>query len=893
MQKRDAGATTVTRAFLFTDLEQSTAAWEAHPDRMADAMRSHDEIVARLLDKHGGSMVKHMGDGVIAAFGATVDAVACAVALQFALADMPVRTRMGIHLGVVEARDDDYFGPTMNRSARVMGIAHGGQILISGAAETALTGVETPFTLRSLGDHRLKGLRRAEPIFQVEAAGLRGDFPPVNSLNSIIGNLPAAPDLVGRAEVLDHVERALTEESFVALVGPGGVGKTSLAVAAAAAVDHETPDGTWLIDFTDTRPNDLARVIVEVVGLGDGSESSPQEALETGLASRRARLVLDNCEAVAGEVGQLIDALAAAAPHTRVLVTSRVRIPSAITHVVAVDPLAVDSSAVDLFMLRAEEARAGALSEEDRPAVAELCRALDGLPLAIELAASRVKVLSPGDILDRLDRRFALLKSSTDRSHTLLATLEWSFDLLHAEDQNLFVRLGSFRSPFDLSAAMAVARDDADEFDVLESLTNLVDSSLIITAEEDGETVYRRLESVREFAALRLADSEFEGEARLQHLSEMERFSERTATEMLTDACRMAADRAARRMPDIRHAVAYATDNDPAAAQRIVESLWMALALNGQPGDAAAWLTELVDRLDGVAGFEETLSKALARGCDFHFQSGDHGQSAAWAERSIELAEEHGFDPPGLALMRRATARVFAGDVTSALLDCDHALAQADRMSTMPHYMGALGVLVAMCGETERGQSLARLAIEDARKKGPHRLVTALLNLNLATPPESADERIERSLEGIAAARLLRSRPHENAGARALAMAKIDRGDDDAAATVLEALLLAEEVGHRSGVVELAEQLSMLVGDAVPFEAAMLLSVAAAHRDDLKIPTTPAERKKLDSCRESLRSTLGAERYADASAAIGVGTILDLADLSSEVFDLWTVRRAS
>ncbi|HEY6325084.1 MAG TPA: adenylate/guanylate cyclase domain-containing protein, partial [Candidatus Cybelea sp.] len=518
-----------TVTLLFTDVEGSTQHWEEQPDEMGPALRRHDGLLRTAIEAHGGHVFKTMGDQFCAAFARPSDAVAAAADAQRALAAEDWNTvgglqvRMALHSGATDERDGDYFGSPVNRVARLLAIAHGGQTIVSGVTALHLRGLLSDHTeLRDLGEHRLKDLTEAEHVWQLVAPGLPDTFPPLLSLGSLPNNLPRqVTALVGREEVLAEIESLVQGHPLVTLVGTGGVGKTRLALQAGADLLDGAADGVWFIELAQL--NDAALIVNTIAatfGLREQANSSLLEVLLQYLRPRRLLLILDNCEHLIEEVAKIADAMLRAAPQVRLLATSREPLRIGGEHVYRVPSLAVPSSdvltseealnygAVALFVQRARGSDAKfILSDDNVPTVAEICRRLDGIALAIELAAARVKILSPRQLAQKLDERFRVLsggsRTALPRQQTMHALIDWSHDLLSEPEQRLFRRLAIFVGGWTLDAAEAVCTDDTlDALDVIDLLSSLVDKSLVV-AEAEGAR-HGLLESTRAFALEKL-----------------------------------------------------------------------------------------------------------------------------------------------------------------------------------------------------------------------------------------------------------------------------------------------------------------------------------------------------------------------------------------------------
>jgi predicted ATPase/class 3 adenylate cyclase len=524
------GLPTGTVTFLFTDLEGSTRLWEEHPDDMRVALARHDEILRKTVETHDGTIVKTTGDGLHAAFATADHALGAAVDAQLSLTSEvwplpePLRVRMGIHTGAAEERDGDYYGPAVNRAARVAAAAHGGQILVSHATEELGRDSLPPgAVLVDLGEHRLRDLARAERVFQLSAPRLRGDFPPPRSVDAFPGNLPVQlSSFIGRDADVAAIATVLRDARLVTLTGVGGVGKTRLATQVAAELLPYYPDGAWLCELAPATDSDaLDQVIVAALGVTPREGVTLNGSILEYLANKELLIVLDNCEHLLDAAGALADAILRACAKVRIVATSREGLGVEGEHlrVVRSLPIAERDAAVGaiaatdttrLFLDRAQAAQ-GDLAYDDAALrdVADICRRLDGIPLAIELAAARVVGMAPAEIATRLDERFRLLtggrRTAVERHHTLRATVDWSYSLLGHPERLVFDRLGAFSGSFDTSAAEVVASDDElESWDVVDALSDLAAKSMIVREPRSDTTRFTLLETLRQYARERL-----------------------------------------------------------------------------------------------------------------------------------------------------------------------------------------------------------------------------------------------------------------------------------------------------------------------------------------------------------------------------------------------------
>lgn len=533
-----------TLTYLFTDLEGSTRLWEEFPYAMQDALARHDEILHDAIGLAAGTVVKGTGDGLMAVFASPAEAVTAAATIQRAMAagpwpaTGPLRVRIGVHRGESQPRAGDFYGTAVNRAARIMSAANGGQTLLSESVVVEVREqLAEDWTLRDLGEHRLKDLAAPERLHQLDIHGLTAAFPPLATLDRRPNNLPTQTSVfLGRERELESLGSliATTGVRLVTLLGPGGIGKTRLALQVAADQLDGFADGLFFASLAEARTPEVAfAAIARALGIASGSDASPLDIVKMGIGSRQLLVLLDNLEQVT-DVSRDLAELLGACPNLSLLVTSRQALRVRGERIFPVEPLSVpaaavptltevlDSEAGRLFVERAIEVKPDfAIEDADAPVIAEICRRLDGLPLAIELAVARLRVFSPQGLLERLERRLDVLKGGArdlpERQQTIRAALEWSHEMLSPEECQLFEALGVFAGArFDAIEATLEGIVDTDLVDCLESLVN----QSLVRAIDDGEPRFTMLGTIRDFAIEKLAeDADREAAVRHAHAS--------------------------------------------------------------------------------------------------------------------------------------------------------------------------------------------------------------------------------------------------------------------------------------------------------------------------------------------------------------------------------------
>jgi predicted ATPase/class 3 adenylate cyclase len=755
---------TGTVTFLFTDIEGSTAHWEQHDASMRAALARHDALLRDAIERHGGAVFKTWGDAFCAAFATAPDALAAALVAQRAL-PAPLRVRMAIHTGAAEQRDGDYYGQPLNRVARLLAAGHGGQILVSAAAaELVRDALPDGVTLLDLGDHRLKDLAGPEHIAQVVAPALPAEFPPLRTIDLHPHNLPVQrTPLVGRVQEIAEVVALLRRRDIgvLTLTGPGGAGKTRLALQAGADLLDDFADGVFFVSLAPiTQPELAAPAIAQALAVREAEGRSVVESLTTYLRDKTLLLVLDNFEQILG-AAPLVAELLAACPRLKALVTSRAALHIRGEQELPVPPLPLpplgvgswmlgdgerDSrarqelianthhpipftqyAAVELFIQRARAVQPEfTVTNANAPAVAEICTRLDGLPLAIELAAARIKLLPPRTMLVRLDQRLKLLTGGARdlpvRQQTLRDAIAWSYDLLTADEQALFCRLAVFVGGCRLEAAEAVCSADGDlGVDVLDGIASLLDKSLLRQAEEpEGEPRYTMLETVREFALEQLVARGEAGVARQRHALWFLDLAEAAASQVRGPSQVAWLNRVEGDYDNLRAAFTWfmeADDSEP--AMRLAGSLWWYWIVRGGFAEGRDWLERTLG--SGRGSVSARATALISLGYLLSTQA-EHAESVSRLEEAVALQRSAG------DLRGTITALNWLGNILARSTEFDraetihtevlHLRREIGDRYSVASSQGNLGLIAVLRGDWPAAQSLFEEILPVVRDHG-------------------------------------------------------------------------------------------------------------------------------------------------------------------------------
>jgi predicted ATPase/class 3 adenylate cyclase len=829
-------APTGTVTFLFTDVEGSTRLWEEHPEAMHVAMAVHDRLLSEAIEARGGYVFKTVGDAFCAAFVRATDALEAALVAQAALRRRdwgdtgPLRVRMALYAGEAEARDGDYFGPPLNRCARILAAGHGGQVLLSqSAAELVRDLLPAGAELQALGEHRLRDLTRPEALSQLAHPDLAADFPPLRSLAAFAHNLPLQmTSFVGREVEMEEVRRLLGTTRLLTLTGTGGAGKTRLALQVAADLLDEYSDGVWLVELAAlSEPSLLPQAMLSALGLREEPQHDPLGTLADSLGPKHTLLILDNCEHLVAACAEIAEALLRSCSGLAILATSREtlqaegetvwRVPSlSVPEPGRAEPVPLERltqyEAVRLFIERALATRPGFhVTNESAPAVAEICWRLDGIPLAIELAAARVSVLAPAQIRERLDDRFHLLtggrRTALPRQQTLRAAVDWSYELLPERERRLFERLSVFAGGFGLEAAHAICADEgAEGWETLDRLTELVEKSLVVADEDNGAVRYRLLETLRAYGAERLERS---GEAQATRRRHAELFAAR-AEELHPRFWSPEAERwlawCETEYANFRAALSWTQRHDANLGLRLATAFARVWEIGPHWAEGRAWLTQLL-------GCQEHIEPALRANGLFWAGAMAGAQSDYTVARALveeaarlhrELDNQRG-EARDLNCLGNIAAR--QGDYDAARSAQEQSLAINERVGTpqdVARSLHGLGLLAQEQGDAEAAESYYARALALYREADERRNVAVILNNvgNLAVARGNYPGALALHEEGLALAREMGDTTSIGMLICSMGLAALRQGDyTGAQALCEEAAAIHREVGAQYGVV--------------------------------------------------------------------------------------------
>lgn len=893
-----------TVTFLFTDIEGSTQLWEKHPEAMRSLLANHDAILKEAVEANHGHIIKTTGDGIHAAFEHAIDAVHSAVEAQRGLqtsevsplrgqvksSEVSIHVRMGIHTGEAEFRDNDYYGQTLNRAVRVMSAGNGGQVLVSEVtAEIVRDELTANISLRDMGEHHLKGLLRPEHIYQIDAVGLEHDFPPLQSLPTKTNNLPPAlTSFIGRERELAEVKQKLQDARLLTLIGPGGTGKTRLSLQLATEVLSAFQDGVWLIELAPLADTGLVlQTIAGLFSLRQQVGMPLKDIVCDYLRAKNLLLILDNCEHLIEETAQITDQILHNSPNVKILASSREALGINGETVYRVPSLSLPDQAEVKFealmgyesvRLLVDRARAANpkfdLTDKNASSVAQICRRLDGIPLALELAAARVTVFSAEQIAARLDDRFKLLtggsRTALPRQQTLRALIDWSYDILSDEECILLRRLSVFAGGWIFEAAEALCPD----LDVLNLLTQLINKSLVAVEENENGSRYRLLETVRQYARDKLLESGEAEQVRNVHLEYYVRFAEIAGPQMdgpevlewipVIDA----------EHDNLRTAFEWGLDHDIEAALRVVGELAYFWFRHGHGAEGIQWANAALEKADQLP--QETdpnaqlrqkrvRANALQALSFLAYSQGDNLNAFRAADQCILLARELNEKRLlAVALGFSGSSKLFMGELAEGEARIEEAVA----LTRAANERYGLGVAMGM---------LAQVA---AMKKGDFTAAKTFEQEALALVGESGNQWMSimmlfgtgrgamfRGDYDIARERFLKCLPifiemgdvhranmvHSELAHMDRYEGKYEKAEDEYRKTIR----VWQKLGHRAAVAHQLESFAFIAKVREKMDRAVrLLGAAEILRERINIPMSPPERVEYEREMADLRTNM-------------------------------------
>jgi len=864
--------------FLFTDVEGSTRRWEADADAMRKALAAHDDVLHFAIQTHGGFLFKHTGDGVCAAFASPKAAVDAAIAAQRAL-NLPVR--MGLATGEAELRDGDYFGAVLNRAARVMAAGHGGQILLAESTAGLLSGMD----LLNLGPRRLRDVPTPVGVLQVRAPGLRAEFPPLKALDTSPGNLgPATTSLIGRESDVSEIEAAVKTHRLVTLTGVGGVGKTRLALEVAARIADEFPDGVWVFELaTVTDPAAVPDAVAAVLGITQQPGKTVSESVAAAMEGRVRMLVIDNCEHVLDAAADLIEAILTHSTKVRILATSREGLGVRDEQVWPVRSLeaaaGADSAAVRLFVERAQGIAPGfsMVDGKEVAAVTEVCLRLDGIPLAIELAASRMASMTASEMRDRLDHRFRLLVGSRrglERHHTLRHAMAWSYDLLSDTEKTVLNRCSVFAGGFNVQSGCAVAgSDDLDEYTILEVLDALVRKSLLVADRSSGRTRFSMLETIRQFAEDQLVVRGEASEARAAHA----RYFAGRETEILalwdSPHQREAYDWFTIELANLRTAFRWAADQNDLDAAAPIATYAATFGICIENYEPVAWAEELVESARAVDHRRLVFLYATAAQCWF---VGRIEQAIEYTEAGLAaIGTGHGELPFGFEGLL-ANSYIAIGQADRSAEWCRDLLAREhDSHVNITAY---LVMALTIAGHYDEAIAAANGLPETAEAaNNPQALSSALMAYGFAWRNADPDRALEAMQRGLAVARESGNRFNETHLMANLAQVELEHGDPRSGLGYIDvAIHHLHDSGNTVTLRSPLTNLAIFLDRAGQYEPAAIIAGSAFS------PLTATSFPRINTTIAHLRHVLGDKTYETLAR---MGETMTTAEIATYAYD--------
>ena len=892
--------------FLFTDIEGSTRLLQQLGEGYGEVLAEQRRLLRAAFKERGGHEIDTAGDGLFIAFHRATQAVGAAIEAQRAITshswpeNAPVRVRMGLHTGEAVLTSEGYIGLDVHRAARICSAGHGGQILLS---QTMRDLVENDLpegvSLHDLGEHRLKDLQHPEQVFQLLHPDLSEDFPSLKSLDTLPNNLPIQlTSFIGREKEIAAVKELMVDTRLLTLTGSGGCGKTRLALQAAANLVEEYTDGVWAVELAAlSDPALVTQEVASALGVREVPGSPLIDTLSKYLHAKQLLLLLDNCEHLMEACAALVDRLLHTCPNLKILTASRealgisgestYRVPSLLLPDPGSPTLGEDLMTYEAARLFVDRALAAAstftVTNENAPAVTQICHRLDGIPLAIELAAARVKVLSVEQITKRLDDRFRLLtggsRTALPRQQTLRAMIDWSYNQLSEKERVLFNRTSVFMGGWTLEAVEAICADEGiEEYEVLDTLTGLVDKSLLVSEERKGEHRYSLLETVRQYGRDKLLESGEAEDLRGRHLDWFLGLAERAEPELEGPDQVMWLDRIEIEHDNLRAALGWSLGSGEAeAGLRLAGALGLFWVMHGYYNEGYHWLEESLSESSRVAASERTMSaraKALWGAGFLLYCKSDYERAVALCEESLALYQEledkggAGNSLIGLGVISGRQGDYVRGrelleESLSSFREVGDKRGIANALVLLGHQVSEQGDHKGALAPCEEGLALQR---ELGNKSG---IMRSLYRLGHVVWKQGDHKRAkELGEEGLALSRELGDKRFMAQLLHLLGLVALGQEDHNLATELLkESLVLYRELGVKHFI---AHSLEGFAGVAVvqgePERSGKLLRAAESLREAIGAPLSPSEQAVVDSYVAAVRAELGEEAFAAAWA---------------------------
>lgn len=870
-----------TVTFLFTDVEGSTKLWERHPEVMRSTLAQHDSILRNAISSHHGRLIKTTGDGAHAVFQKAIDAIQAAVQAQSDLqsafmsqpSSMSIKVRMGLHTGEAELRDDDYYGQTLNRAARIMSAGHGRQILISElTAQVAQEHLPSDCTLLDLGQHYLKGLARPERIYQLAAPNLPTEFPALNTVPTATNNLPTQlTSFIGRERELAEARQKIESTRLLTLIGPGGTGKTRLSLQIAEGQLANFRDGVWLVELAPIR--DPAYIISAIASLFQIREVQNIPLIQLVIDYLRAKellLIFDNCEHLVEESARVADQFLHSCPNIKVIASSREALGIDGETVYRV-PSLKDDEATRLFVERATRADSRFhVTEHNASFIAQICSRLDGIPLAIELAAARVKLFTPEQISKRLDDRFKLLtggsRTALPRQQTLRALIDWSYQSLNEIEQRALRRLAVFSGGWTFEAAEFVIGSE----EAMEGLPGLVNKSLVNVDEQDGQSRYRFLETIHQYAMEKLVESDEAAEVRDRHLDFVLDLARNPTQRMFGTEDTDLLDRFEAEHDNLRAALEWATGNDLPRAAKLAYATGGFWAVRDYNSEARNWCKTILEKTISTSGLDLERARLYTLLAWISATMGEHKAGRLASEQAIVLGTKYNdILTVSRAYTTLALTSIFLGDFAAALAASEAGEKLARQHGLKAELAFALSTRAQLeyflREDVDRAKACLYEASELAKETG-FGWASSFMAIGMGhtaaligdlDAARSYFQESARLAKKIGNKRIVYSSQSEFAH-----ILRIHGELDEPLATYRDLLPKWMELGHRSAVAHELECIAyILARKEEPEHAILLLSAAETIRREIDAPRTKMEQVEYEKELEAIRSLIDTREF--------------------------------